>query len=110
MYAYERKLTGETVFVGTSLIPLYLVIDKVVGEFKPSPTTQKILSIFLSGCAFHLISETVGLNNWYLRNGAVLEERSKSLPNYKMPKHMCDGTCGWYETDTRMFSHELFHA
>jgi hypothetical protein len=115
-YPYERKLGMEAVAVGVGLIPVYLITEKVVKQFKASEFTTKIWTLFLSGMYFHLLAEGTGVNKWYLSNSAAELKMKLNDPipvehrsNDQKPMHMCKGNCGWYETQG-LFPHEIFHA
>jgi len=62
---YLVSLTAEAVTVGAVTVGGFLLVNKVF--FKSNLPIQ----LFVTGVAIHLTFEILGLNKWYLTNGAA---------------------------------------
>jgi hypothetical protein len=65
MNTYESQLTSEVLSVGA----LVVVVDNVLQKTLPraSPTFR----LFLTGALIHIGCEFSGLNEWYIKHGAI---------------------------------------
>ena len=55
----------EAIFVGLILLPIYWVVEKLVGK------SGKWVTLFVAGAAFHLLFEVTGLNAYYAKTKRV---------------------------------------
>lgn len=62
-------LAKEALVVGATIVPVYLMTEAF---FEKAPTAMKL---FITGAGYHLLSEYLGVNEWYLDNGYAQRKR-----------------------------------
>jgi len=65
MEAYEKQLMMEVLSVGGMVV----IVDKMLE--KSLPRASPTLRLFLCGALIHIGCEYSGLNEWYIKNGAI---------------------------------------
>jgi len=71
---FNPKLTSEAVFVGLTLFPVYVVMDKIFQE--------PMAKIFATGASYHFLSEWYGLNAYFLENSHAADMRYGDLVSW----------------------------
>jgi hypothetical protein len=64
-YRYQTQLATEAVTVGAATIGGFLVVRNLM------PGSSLLSQLFVTGAGLHLTFEALGLNKWYLTNGAA---------------------------------------
>jgi len=62
---YSTQLATEAVSVGAMTVAGYMVVSRLM------PQAGLMTQLFVTGAGLHLTLEALGLNRWYLRNGAA---------------------------------------
>jgi hypothetical protein len=65
MKHYKTQLATEAIVVGLSTIGAFYIVRSAI------PDASIITQLFVSGAGLHLTYEGLGLNKWYLKNGAA---------------------------------------
>jgi hypothetical protein len=63
--SYATQLATEAVVVGATTVGGFLVVQRLM------PESGLITQLFATGVVIHLGFEALGLNRWYLKNGAA---------------------------------------
>lgn len=64
-YRYQSQLITEAVSVGAMTIGGFLVVRSLM------PDSSILIQLFVTGAGLHLTLEGLGINKWYLNNGAA---------------------------------------
>jgi hypothetical protein len=64
---YSTQLATEAVSVGAMTVAGYMVVRSLM------PGSGLMTQLFVTGAGLHLTLEALGLNRWYLRNGAAAQ-------------------------------------
>lgn len=70
----DKQTLTEAVVVGAALLPMYAVMHEVVEKTVRGRNTD-VIAVFLSGCAFHILAEATGLNDWYAANKSLSDRK-----------------------------------
>lgn len=62
---YALQLTTEALTVGAATVGGFSIVRSLL------PNSSLYTQIFVTGLSIHLSFEALGLNRWYLRNGAA---------------------------------------
>ena len=65
MSSYTSQIAIEAVSVGALSVGAFLVVNNFM------PNSDVITQTFVAGAALHLTLEALGVNKWYLTNGAA---------------------------------------
>ena len=63
--SYGTQLTTEAISVGAMTVAGFLVVRSLM------PDSGLMTQLFVTGAGLHLTLESLGMNKWYLRNGAA---------------------------------------
>tara|TARA_R110000868_G_scaffold55140_1_gene171530 strand:- start:157 stop:360 length:204 start_codon:yes stop_codon:yes gene_type:complete len=64
MERYSRQLAIEAVSVGAMTVGAFIAVRSMLSE------SSLLTQLFVTGAGLHLTLEGLGLNAWYLKNGA----------------------------------------
>jgi hypothetical protein len=64
-YRYQTQIATEAVSVGAMTVGGFLVVRTLM------PGSSLLTQLFVTGAGLHLTLEGLGLNKWYLTNGAA---------------------------------------
>ena len=67
------QLAMEAIFVGGTLIPVWLTVRNLLKD------AGEPLQILVTGASYHLISEWVGLNSYFLENSHAANKKYSDL-------------------------------
>jgi hypothetical protein len=63
--SYTSQIAIEAVSVGGMTVAGFIVVQRLM------PNSDLITQLFVTGASLHLTLEAMGLNKWYLKNGAA---------------------------------------
>jgi hypothetical protein len=76
---YMEEFAQEVVGVSLAVLPLYYITDQIANRIFPTmdDKTRTLLAVGFSAGLFHLISEQMGFNEWYVLNGVASKKVKK---------------------------------
>lgn len=71
---YEALVYKEAVFVGATFLPMWWIVKRSTAFFNITPDKKEALDIFLAGAVYHIVAESIGLNEYYTKHGASVKK------------------------------------
>ena len=90
------QLAAEAVFIGATLVPIWVVFNALLGE------RNDVVKVFATGASYHLICEWSGLNNHFLENSHASNKRYGDL----VQQHFRLRSNGGFAEDYRFLNHQ----